>query len=257
MYIKRPPAKTELAKGPEMKSRFMQLASLVTATFCSAMCVHAQGTLQATPSSLDFGKVAMGAPLAQRIVTVTNAGTIPVFLFLSISSGSSAGFEFIQRPSGAVFLPSALADPTRGSVDIAIGFTPSAEGAATGVLRINSTDVNNPFLEVMLTGNEADIVTSPSDKIRDILEFITISVGAETLSGAGPNANSAANRLKALIRMIAKADGLIDRGAFDEASDKLTAVLRKVDGSTRPSDFASGSAASELASKISDLIADL
>jgi hypothetical protein len=240
-----------------MKSRFMQLGSLVTATFCSAICVHAQGSLEVSASSLDFGQVAVGTQSAQRTVTVSNVGPAPVLLFLSISSGSSAGFEITPKPSGAVFLPSVLADPTLGSVDIAVSFTPSADGAATGVLRIMSTDFSNPALEVMLTGTGGVTDISPSDQIRDILDFMTTSVATETLIGAGPNAKSAANRLRALSKMVAGSVGLIDRGAFDEVRDKLNAVLRKVDGSSRPSDFASGSAASELASKISALIADL
>ncbi len=249
--------KAHLAKGLKMKSKFMKLGSLVTAIFCSAICVYAQGTLEVTPPSLNFGNVVMGTPSAQKVVTVTNVGVAPVLLFLSISSGSSAGFEITQSPSGAVFLPSVLDDPIHGSVDIAVSFTPSAEGAATGVLRINSTDFSNPSLEVMLTGTGAGIGTSPSDKIRDILDFITNSVATDTLSGAGPNARSAANRLQALINMVARAGGLIDSGDVDEASDKLDAALRKIDGSARSSEFASGSATSELADKIRALIADL
>jgi hypothetical protein len=135
----------------------------------------AAGALTASPSSANFGSVTVGNKQTVP-VTVTNTGGTTVTVSRATASGS--GFSF-TGPS----LPVTL----NGGQSTSFGaiFTPSATGAASGTLTINS-NANNATLSVALSGTgvaAGQLVSNPSS-----LSFGNIQVGAsKSLSGTLTN----------------------------------------------------------------------
>jgi hypothetical protein len=240
-----------------MKAVFVQFVwIIVSVALWAAPSAQAQG-IQVLPGSLDFGELDVGSS-ADLVVTVANVGAAPVLVLgVAITPDSSGDFVIKQGPSGPVLLPSMLDDPANGSFAVTVRFTPSAEGSASGVLRVQSSDFLNPAVDVALAGSGLSAVQPPDAQVQQILTFISSSVAAGTLEGAGPNARSAKNRLRALVSMIEEAGSLLAAGSTQEARDKLEAIYRKLDGNGRPGDFVAGPAVSELTKLIRNLISDL
>ena len=115
----------------------------------------------------------------------------------------------------------------------------------------NSTSVDN--LMARVTGVEE---LSPEEEIARILDFFDTSVESETLEGDGTG-NSAEKRLNALRNMIEAARDLIAAGDIDAACQQLQDVYNRTDGETPPPDFVTGEAASELATMILELMAEI
>lgn len=115
----------------------------------------------------------------------------------------------------------------------------------------NSTLVDN--LMARVTGVEE---LPPDEQIARILDFFDMSVQSETLQGDGPG-DSAEKRLNALRNMIEAARDLTGAGDIDAACQQLQDVYNRTDGDTPPPDFVMGEAASELATMIMELMANL
>jgi Beta-propeller repeat. len=100
----------------------------------------AQSHLQTAPSSLAFANIAVGAS-ASLTLSLANTGTAPVNqLSLSVT-----GEYAITRPCSVTSLSPGA------SCSVTITFTPSAAGARTGSLVIQSSDPSSP-LTIPLTG---------------------------------------------------------------------------------------------------------
>lgn len=115
----------------------------------------------------------------------------------------------------------------------------------------NSTSVDN--LMARVTGVEE---LSPEEEIARILDFFDTSVESETLEGDGTG-NSAEKRLNALRNMIEAARDLIAAGDIDAACQQMQDVYNRTEGETPPPDFVTGEAASELATMILELMAEI
>jgi len=104
--------------------------------------IGAQSHLQISPSSLNFGSIALGAP-AILSLTLTNTGATPI---TNISTAAVPSSDY------AVTVPCATATLTAGaSCPITVTFTPSALGARAGTLTILSSDASSPDI-IPLTG---------------------------------------------------------------------------------------------------------
>ncbi len=101
----------------------------------------AAGALTATPSSVSFGNVTLGSNQSSTI-TVSNTGGVSVTVSSATAAGS--GFSF-TGPS----LPATI-NAGQSATFNAI-FTPTAAGAASGTLTINS-NAGNPTLSIPLSG---------------------------------------------------------------------------------------------------------
>ncbi len=230
--------------------------SLLVAMFCTAFSTYGQGALRVTPSALSFGDVEVGSSVS-RVVTVENTGVGPILFFgATLTADSSPDFAITDGGEPA-FLPSSSEDPANGVVEVTVTFAPTSDGAASGALKLESTDFSNPSITVTLSGSGLVLENPPEAQIKEILAFISTAVEAGTLEGAGPNAKSANNRLGAFVNMIETAGGMIEAGSIEDAMGQLTAAARKVDSSGRPSGFVTGSASGELVTKINTLISDL
>ena len=102
--------------------------------------------IQCAPQSLDFGEVAVGFPVTQR-VTCQNVG-------VSISGHPEADLIFQVATSGPDFSATAsqlsLAGGQSATIDVA--FSPAASGASSGDLVITSNDTDRPSMDLPLSG---------------------------------------------------------------------------------------------------------
>jgi hypothetical protein len=137
----------------------------------------APGSLAANPSSASFGNVTVGNNKAVS-VAVTNTGGVAVTVSSAAASGS--GFNF-TGPT----LPLTL--NAGQSIAFSAIFAPTAAGAASGTLTINS-DASNATLSVPLSGTglaQGQLSPNPSS-----LSFGNVQVGSskslsETLTNSG------------------------------------------------------------------------
>ena len=113
------------------------------------------GSLQATPTSISFGGVAMGTT-ASTIVSVVNQGTTAVNV--SQINVSEQAFSL----SGEGNLPVTVA--AGGTYSVNVNFVPAGIGAAAGQLTIASNAANGGTLVVGLsgTGIETTVSATPS-----------------------------------------------------------------------------------------------
>jgi hypothetical protein len=137
----------------------------------------AAGSLTASPSSANFGNVTVGSHQTVP-VTVTNTGGLGVTLSSAAATGT--GFSF-TGPN----LPITL-NAGQGTT-FNVVFAPSATGAASGALTINS-NANNPTLSVPLSGTgvaQGALTANPTSR-----SFASVQVGSsaslsETLTNSG------------------------------------------------------------------------
>lgn len=198
----------------------------------------------------DLGDVELGQSTTM-MVQIFNHGNADLTVS-SVTLTGDASYEITAGPA----TPLVIAPSTNIGFDFEVTFAPTAEGTATATVQIVSDDVDESLVEVALTGVGIITVIPPLQQIQDILDYFDASVDDGTLVGYGPG-NSASKRLKALRNMIKSASDLINAGAYEQAINQLESISKKIDGVSKPQDFAVGDAVAELNAMIEALIADL
>ena len=198
----------------------------------------------------DFGDIEVGESTTV-LVQIFNFGTAD----LNVSSVAISGDAEITITDGPA-TPLVIAPNTSVGVDFEVTFAPTAEAASAAVVIIESDDEDESVVYVDLSGVGIITEVPPTQQIQDILDYFDASVADGTLVGYGPG-NSASKRLKALKNMIESASDLINAGAYAQAIEQLESISKKIDGVSKPQDFAVGDAAAVLNTMINDLIADL
>jgi uncharacterized repeat protein (TIGR02543 family) len=202
-------------------------------------------SIMVSPVTYSFGNVKVGTS-STGIVTITNTG----YANLSVTIGTlSSPFSYTVSGDLSQIAP----NDTRW---ITVTYQPTSAVSSTATLSITSNDPNNPLLGVQLSGTGVPAAIPPSQQITDILTFFNTSVNNGSLVGSG-SGNSAQGRLGALKNMITAAGDLINQGRIAEARQQLQDVYLRVDGQPQPPDFATGTAATQLASMIQQLINSL
>jgi hypothetical protein len=138
------------------------------------------GSLGASPSSVSFGNVQVGANQAQTI-TLTNSGNLSV----TITQASASGIGFSLS---GISLPLTLA--ANQSTTFTATFAPGSAGAVTGNVAITST-ASNPSLTIALSGTgvtRGALAANPTS-----IAFGNVQVGSnqsqsESLSNSGGSA---------------------------------------------------------------------
>lgn len=110
--------------------------------------------LNATPSSLDYGAVVLGAS-AQQALRLRNTGTQPLTITGLTLSGDD-DFSMVSPP-GTPFTLDAGQEET-----LALRFVPTTLGARTGTLSVTSNDPDTPMLSVPLAGVGVDESGDPA-----------------------------------------------------------------------------------------------
>lgn len=143
------------------------------------------GSLTANPSSVSFANVTVGSNKSVP-VTVTNTGGVSITV--SSASASGSGFSF-TGPS----LPTSINAGQSATFNAV--FKPSAAGAASGTLTINS-DAGNPTLSVPLSGtgvSQGQLGSNPTS-----FSFGNVQVGtSKSLSGTLTNAGGSSLTISA------------------------------------------------------------
>lgn len=141
---------TRRARGP----LFGALFALLVASGCQCdtgpVGHHLQGSIEVTPTEVDFGPVAVGQTASQTL-SLHNTGNFALDL-----TGFAATAPFGTEE----------ADQSLGQLDtteITVTLTPEAEGEVTGTLTFATTDPEAPTVTVALrgVGTEAGLVVEP------------------------------------------------------------------------------------------------
>ncbi len=197
------------------------------------------------PDPVDFGSVALPGS-SDLLLTISNLGPLDLEITDIQLNDLTNAFSI----SGAT----AATIPPDGSIDISLTFAPTSFTPFSGIVTIASDDPDESLLSIVLFGTGAGSEDPPLDQIATILDFIDSSVVDGSLQGSGPNSNSAANRLAALINQIEAAGDLISAGMTAEGCDQLVDVLNRTDGVHPPPDFVGGDAATVLFLLVDNLI---
>jgi sugar lactone lactonase YvrE/P pilus assembly chaperone PapD len=131
--------------------------------------VMSQGApdIDVTPTSLDFGSVAVGQS-KDLMLTVRNTGTTP----LTVSSITSSNMQF-SAPSPLT--PFKLVAGAQQSVTVR--FAPTAGGTTNGTLTINSNDPDEAMVSVAVTGSGMAAAVQDIDVTPTSLDFGSVTVG--------------------------------------------------------------------------------
>jgi MYXO-CTERM domain-containing protein len=97
------------------------------------------------PDLLDFGRTQVGRPRMKRFA-IENVG----FDDLKIYARSGLPFGVDPRLGDPAEDP--LVIPAPGMDDIVVSFDPAGEGTANGILRLETNDPDEPWVDVRLTG---------------------------------------------------------------------------------------------------------
>jgi Cep192 domain 4/Abnormal spindle-like microcephaly-assoc'd, ASPM-SPD-2-Hydin/HYDIN/CFA65/VesB-like, Ig-like domain len=122
---------------------------------------------QVSPTSLNFGNVAVGKPTTQTIA-VTNTGSTSVTITQAVSSNPAFSLT-------GVTLPMTMAAGQTGSFTIAV--TPSAAGALTGTLTVQSSSGAAPAV-VNLSATAVATTTPQVSVSSSSVQFGTVGVSS-------------------------------------------------------------------------------
>lgn len=146
-------------------------------------------------SSLDFGPVRVSAGMKEMTIIVRNAGSENLNITaMTLAGDNAADFAFVNAPS----LPAVIAPA--GTLELALRFSPSAEGSRTAKVSFSSNAASNPELGLEGTGALPKIepvaagaidfseVTMPDEKSLEIrfknTGLIPVRItGAEVVNG--------------------------------------------------------------------------
>ena len=246
------------------QKKYLNLMAILVALITGVLFLPGLSNAAVTvEGKFDFGKVEVGTSKSATLNISTDSKEEVLLLRLTLINN-----DCDLSISPEVSVPQPL------PVDIYINYEPSEEGPCTSTLSIITSDRN--LAEVILSGTG---VATQEITIEGILSFFDSCVAADvpSLEGYVPNKSDkkrsaakitkgngsdklAENRLNALRNMIETAGHLIDSGKIDEACGQLEAAYKKMDGLKTPgssSDFVEGSAVSDLADDVQDLMGTL
>ncbi|MEM1057290.1 MAG: choice-of-anchor D domain-containing protein [Bacteroidota bacterium] len=155
--------------------------------------------ITATPDSLGLGAVMIGASVQDTVVVRNDGNSGLTITSLDLASSSTLAFAIESGGGPTVLAPG-------DSVEVVVSFSPTVEGPQTDTLTIASDDLDEPSLNVPVTGigiGEPEISVSalsigygamtvgdfPKDTVYVRNEGDgTLAVSSVTLSGANPEA---------------------------------------------------------------------
>lgn len=148
--------------------------SSANGTLTATLTGRGVADVEASAASLSFGNVDVGYSSAPQTLTVTNYTAAPIAL-TSVVIGGDYAYSSTCGSSIAGL----------SSCTISVVFAPTATGARTGTLTINTNDTKYPILTVALAGNGVDfsLVFSPTSGQTVAGYQITPSVTLTPLGG--------------------------------------------------------------------------
>ncbi len=216
--------------------------------FVCIPCVYGEPDINVVPLSHDFGQVEVGSS-ESVVITIHNEGDSAITI-------ESATFQAGSDYSITSFFFPPVFFSAGGLFNLTIEFAPSASGPSQATLEIESSDPDQPLVQVVLTGQGTGGETTPTEQIEEINDFVKTAVDDRTLVGTG-RGSSARNRLRTFAKKLQIVESLIEQELFSEACTLLKSLYKHCDGLDRPKDFVKGEATPELAAKIEELITAL
>ena len=218
--------------------------------FVCLPCVYGEPDINVVPLSHDFGQVEVGSS-ETVVITIHNDGDDPITIHdATFTAPSSSDYSITSFFFPPVFFTAG------GLFNLEITFAPSVGGPSQATLEIESSDPDQPLVQVALTGQGTGGETTPPEQIAEINDFVITSVDDGTLIGTG-SGSSARNRLRTFAKKLQKVESLIEQEFFSEACALSKSVYKHCDGLDHPKDFVDGVATPELAAKIEELITAL
>ncbi|MFC1943080.1 leucine-rich repeat domain-containing protein [Chloroflexota bacterium] len=108
-----------------------------------------------SPVNYNFGSVELGSS-STAIVTISNLRDVDLVVTrIAFLTGSSSDYVITMEPT-----PPAVITPV-GAADIEVTFTPSVRGCHSAVLKITSSDPDEPYVRVTLSGTGVGTGTPP------------------------------------------------------------------------------------------------
>jgi hypothetical protein len=192
-----------------------------------------------TYSSADFGDVVVGTTKTIAI-TITHTGEGELYFNYSMPS-NSCGFTALGSKT--------VLTPTVPSTDITVEWTPSGLGTCTADLQV--LNIKAVVGQIGVTGNAITEVAKQSlPNVNGLVNSFEEWVENGDIVGKGWG-NSAGRHLNAFLKMLVKAETLMDRGYTKKAFHQLRATLKLTQFLIR------GSAVGELRGKINESLAEL
>jgi len=139
--------------------------------------IVAQGTIQLSPSTLDFGTQASGTTSAAKTVTLTNTSATFPLTISNIATGSSVFAQTNNCPAS----PATLA--ANANCTIQVTFAPTSSAGASSSLTVTGVATNSPQ-SVALTGNNGTALPPGTPDFT-----LTSSQQSVTASGSGGKAS--------------------------------------------------------------------
>jgi len=198
------------------------LKFLVLMKLCFLIYLHS--TAAAYSTGFDFGPVEIGTT-STTTVTIRNDEAYPVKFTGAAFLPDGCSYFSVASPTESIPIPGGQA------LGIDVNYSPLADGECSNLLRI-WTDSSPIPSTVAFSGIGVATPANPEDKIKEILNFLD-----SHMKGMG-SGKSADNRFNALRNMIETASVQIKKGQTEAAWQKLSEVYKKVDGISRPKDFA-------------------
>ncbi|WP_394825416.1 choice-of-anchor D domain-containing protein [Pendulispora albinea] len=118
-------------------------------------------TVSVTPPSVDFGDVRVGSPPLAKSVTIANTGTGPLVITRAVVNGPNAA----QFPLSPVTLPLTIAPGQESTLTVTYG--PTAVGASTATLSLDSNDPASATVAVPLAGKGVSSVIALQPSMLD------------------------------------------------------------------------------------------
>jgi hypothetical protein len=169
------PTATGTATGSIVFASTVSSVQPLTVALTGTGVASTQGTLSSSPTALSFGNVTVNSTQSQT-ATITNSGATSV----TISGVGVTGTGFSL---GSLTTPFTLG--VNQSVQLTVGFAPTASGSASGTLTITSNASNSSF-GVPLTGTGVTTTHSVSLSWDDTgAQILGYNVYRSTISG-GP-----------------------------------------------------------------------
>lgn len=215
--------------------------------------IDSSPVIDVSPDTAAFGDVEVGVG-ESHYITIANTGSANLTLE-AIDLVQDGDTAFVLMPLGQ--LPVTVEPNSFIAVEVI--FAPLFEGPYEAYLQIISSDPENPFVEVLLTGTGV-LAEEPEltikEKMAIIDSFYKAGLADRTIYGTGPGRTGTA-RAAVVGMSLSVARNLINAGHSRLAVMPLESVAAKTSGKGWPRDFVAGSSVAELHVMVDDLLDDI
>ncbi len=145
--------------------------------------------LEATPSTFDFGQVAVNASSAAQVFTLSNTGSDTILISAVNLAGANASEFSLNFSALYEILPGA-------SANVSVTFSPTSAGTKTALLQVGHSATNPSPLEITLSGFSVDPSAPTASEVLYRINtggVLTTALDAPQMNWAGDGNGGAAS----------------------------------------------------------------